>query len=88
MAFTSTVLKQTVFGDLRVVAGTYVNTSGSTGGDIATGLTVVGLVTLQPYGAAVGSAPFVNETLGAIPATACTIVTNANESGIWMAYGI
>ena len=38
---TKTVAKTTVFGDLRVVFGTYANAGGSTGGDIVTGLAQV-----------------------------------------------
>jgi len=92
MAFTPAlfaVQSQTVFGDRRVVMGTYVNTGGSTGGDIITGLSVVEFFILQPTGAsALALAPVVNETFPMVNSNgAVTIVSNANDTGNWLAIG-
>jgi len=86
-SFTDTILKRTVFGDKKVILGKFVNAGGSTGGDIATGLTVVDQVILQHVGSAVvASAPVVNETLP-LSSGDVTIVTVANTSGTFMAIG-
>ena len=91
MAFTSTVVQRTVFGNMRVIIGKYVNDGGSTGGNITTGLTQIWNLILQPFGTAVGTgADVVNETVPAVNAAMAetlTVVTNANESGTWMAIG-
>jgi hypothetical protein len=90
MAFVAANVDTTIFGDKRVVLGSYVNTGGSTGGKITTGLNAIVAFMLQPYGTSVASMAVVN---GSVPtstvpvADGITIVTNANESGIWMAYG-
>lgn len=87
MAFTTTITNQTVFGNKRVVMGTFVSDGGSTGGDIATGLQKVDNIILQHTGAAVvASAPVVNETLP-LSGGNVTIVTVANTSGTFIAYG-
>jgi hypothetical protein len=81
MAFTVTILKETVFGDQRVVQGKYVNDGGSEGGDISTGLVMVEMVALQPAGTAVATnQSVVNETLP-LAGGAVTIVTDANQTG-------
>jgi hypothetical protein len=92
MAFTATVIERTVFGDKRVVLGKYVNTGGSTGGDITTGLNAIQTLIIQPYGSAVVSQPVINETVPTadVPMTdaaGLTVVTNANESGTFIAIG-
>jgi hypothetical protein len=87
MAFASAVSEISVFGNKRIVWGTYTNTGGSTGGDIATGLNKVDTIKLQPTGAAVvASAPSVNETLP-LSSGDVTIVNTANEVGQWVAFG-
>lgn len=89
MAFASAVLDQTVEGNKRVVTGTYTGSGGGTGGDIATGLSRVDFISLQPGGAsAFALAPVVNETLPLANGGAVTIVTNANETGYWRAEGV
>ena len=68
-------------------SGTFTNTSGSTGGDITTGLKTVVEFSLQHTGSAVvASAPVVNETLP-LADTAITIVTVADADGRWIAWG-
>ena len=86
MAFSSAVTSSTVFGNKRIVMGTYTNAGGSTGGDIVTGLTSVDAIILQTGGAAVSTdQSAVNETL---PCTGTvTVVNTANSSGGWIAIG-
>jgi|LSQX01.2.fsa_nt_gb hypothetical protein len=87
MAFTTTRLFQTVSGNQRKVVGTYANDEDSTGGDIDTGLHSVHDMVLQPTGSAVdANHPAINETLPCA-GNAVTVVTTANATGIWIAYG-
>lgn len=90
MAFTATI-KESVAGTgskIRVY-GTYVSDSGSTGGDVITNLNVVEGFSIQPRGSAVlATQSVVNESF---PLTnsrgTVTIVTSADEAGIWEAWG-
>ena len=87
MAFTITEKEETVFGNKRVAIGVYTNDGGSTGGDIATGLTRVLNVTLQPQGSAVSAnQPVVNETFP-LSSGDVTIVTSSNEVGTFYIIG-
>lgn len=90
MAFTVVVNsapQQTIFGNKRIASGTWANDGGSTGGDITTGLAKVEQMILQGTGdTAQVLAASVNEALPV--STAVTIVTNANDSGNWLAIGI
>ncbi|MFA5306645.1 MAG: hypothetical protein WC365_04295 [Candidatus Babeliales bacterium] len=86
MTLTSTITKQTEFGDRKVVFGTFTNDS--TGGDIETGLRVVEQFYVQHTGsAAVAETPSVYETLPVGDRTSPTIVTTSGKAGIWMAIG-
>jgi hypothetical protein len=88
MAFTVTRDYVKVFQGIgaRVVVGKYVNSGGSTGGDITTGLAMVYAMNLKTKGAAVLTAyPVVNKTLPA--SGSVTIVTASNQTGYWMAIG-
>lgn len=89
MAFTSAISRRGYTGDgRREHQGTYTNTSGSTGGDISTGLNRVDELILQPVDSSVESnASVVNETFPVAGAD-ITIVTDANQSGIWIAKGV
>ena len=92
MAFAYTIETSTegaeVFGAKKVIWGTYASSSGSTGGDISTGLKRVEFISLQSRGAAVATnAPAVNETLP-LNSGAVTIVTDADEEGVWFAIGL
>ena len=73
----------------KYVNGTYANDGGSTGGDIDTGLANVESMILQPFGSVSGGeqSPLVNESLP-LSNPNVTIVTDANQSGSWMATGI
>lgn len=88
MAFTSTITQQFVVGDRVCHIGNYVSDDGSTGGDIATGLRSVDSISVQQRGGAAAAAPAVNENIhqGAVGG-AVTIVTAANATGSWIAFG-
>lgn len=88
MAFTASTPELVFLGPGSIMAiGTYVNTGGSTGGNIVTGLGVVKGVVLTPAGAAVTSAHTYNVTLPLTGISPVVIVTGANESGTYMIYG-
>jgi len=87
MAFTATSLSETGVGNQRKVFGSFVNDNNSTGGDIDTGLHSVHDIVLTPKGTAVqANAPVVNEDLPCA-GNAVTIVTDADASGYYTAYG-
>jgi len=87
MAFSSTIEKKAVMGDLRVYTGTFTNTGGSTGGNITTSLSRVLHMTLTPTGAAVSAdAAAVNETMP-FSGGDVTVVTTADVDGTWVAFG-
>ena len=87
MAFSSATTETTVFGNKRVTYGTFTNAGGSTGGDIETGLDRVDAIHLVHSGTVVvASAPVVNETFP-LASGDVTIVTVADASGFWIAYG-
>lgn len=86
MAFTFTKEQEFVVGDLRFTMGTFTSASGSTGGDIYTGLQKAEGIILQHKGSAVvATLPVVNETFP--KADPVTIVTAANGVGWWLAFG-
>lgn len=90
MAFGYTVTDNQKQGHKRVVRGTYTSTGGSTGGEVVTSLGTVEHMQLQPLGAAaIATQSVVNETFPLSNATgSVTIVTSANESGLWEAIGV
>lgn len=86
MAFSSTIIKKTVFGDKKIVYGTY-DCAAVTGGDIATGLARVDLCILTPTGAAVDTnEASVNETMP-LASGDVTIVTDSGATGQFLAIG-
>lgn len=87
MAFSYSITNKTVFGDKRIVIGTYANAGGTTGGDIVTPLSQVMHIELQPVKSAVTSAHVVNETMPLAASGTVTIVTGADEGGTFMAIG-
>lgn len=90
MAFTSTILGRSVWGDKRVHFGTYDTSSSDEGGDVDTGLARVEFMFLQGTGSAVtAAAPVINETFvkGGIDGSAVTIVHTASSDGYWIAFG-
>lgn len=87
MAFESAIIKESVFGDMRIRIGTYTNGSGDTGGEIVTGLTNCDYIELQPIGSAViATQSVVNETFP-LASGSITVVTADNEDGTWFAIG-
>lgn len=91
MAFSYTILNEIkqaeVVGATKMVFGTYTSNSGSTGGDIKTGLKRVDFISLQPKGSSVvANQPAVNETLP-LQSGDVTIVTTADEVGSFIAFG-
>ena len=87
MAFTQTTNLETHVGGIRRVSGNYTNTAGSTGGTIATGLSVVNAFHLQPVTTAVvTSFPVPNATFPQNSGNV-VVVTTANEVGCWFAEG-
>lgn len=80
-----------IVGKKRRVRGTYTSSGGATGGDIVTGLSFVTGFKLTPTGnAAITEATSLNETVATdtiIVGGTMTIVSTANEVGIWEAEG-
>jgi hypothetical protein len=87
MAFASTIVGETVFGNKRVHTGTFTNAGGDSGGNINTGLNLCEFISLQVNSAAVvANVAVTNETFP-VAGAAVTIVTNADDDGTWWAYG-
>ena len=91
MVFTSAAVIQQSWGNARVVIGAFVNTIGTTGGNIETGLRQVMFFKTQYVGVAVVAAePVANTTFpttstqhGVIP----LVLANGNLGGFWIAIG-
>ena len=77
------IKKTTVFGDLRVVMGTYTNASGSTGLAIKTGLNEIFFWAANNETSAAATA-----ILGARSGGTLTLTTPDNEDGQWIAIGV
>ena len=76
-----------IVGVKKIVTGTFSNTSGSTGGDINTGLRRVEFMKVQHTGSAVVQTdPVVNESFPTSTGD-ITVVTSPDADGIWFAYG-
>ena len=73
-----------MFGNKRIVFGTFVSDSGSTGGEVPTGLSAVDVLICMPT-ATVGGIR-VNETFP-LASGSVTIESAPDESGVWMAIG-
>jgi len=87
MVFTSTISSRENDGSLAKVIGAFTNTSGSTGGEVSTGLKSVESITFTHTGAAVVvSAPVANESFP-LAGGDVTLVTVADTNGIWTAIG-
>ena len=87
MVFTSTITSRESDGSLAKVVGTFTNTSGSTGGEVETGLkTVIGFQLQHTGSAVVASAPVANESFP-LQGGDVTIVTVADTNGVWIAIG-
>jgi hypothetical protein len=99
MVFSFIVTRRLLLGDCKVIYGTYANDSGSTGGPIETEIKALENFTLTPIAAAVATdVSTVNGTLTqagnkkVIVTTTSQgnviIVTPANQSGFWCAFGV
>ena len=87
MAFTASRTGYTVAGNKIMAWGTFTNDGGSTGGDINTGLHRCESMFFAGSGAAaIADMPSINETLPCA-GSAVTIVTTANATGFWFAFG-
>ena len=92
MAFTTAINTATkgteIFGAKKVIWGTYTNTGGSTGGEVDTTLSRVDFFSMQPKGTVISAnQPVINETLP-LSSNNVTIVTSADELGVWFAIGV
>jgi len=90
MAFTSAITQRDIWGSMAVSMGTFASSDGAEGGNIDTGLNRCYGLIVQTGGAAVTSnASVVNETFTAngLTGSAITIVTDADVTGNWMAFG-
>lgn len=88
MAFTAAVVERGIKGNKRVIQGTYVNTGGSTGGSVTTGLSRCDSFIIEPNGAAVSAnAPVTNNTFP-LSGGVVTVITTADEDGYWTAEGV
>ena len=83
MAFSYTVKKTSVFGDVRAEMGTYTNGSGDTGGTIKTGLKEVYYFNSDCETSNAGASNKV-----AISGGEVTITTASDEDGKWLAIGV
>lgn len=85
MAIATTILRRSVFGNMRIVAGYSVISGGTNTGDVVTGLNSVEIFLPVTYGSAQKGLA-VNETL---PCTGdVTIVSESNDATIqWLAIG-
>jgi len=83
MAFAYTIKKTSVFGDVRVVMGSYTNGSSDTGGAIKTGLNEVFYFNSD---CETSQAATVNKV--AISGGDVTITTAADEDGKFIAIGV
>lgn len=85
MTFTTTIIRRTIFGDKRIVYGTW--TTDTDNGTIQTTLRQVEHINLQHTGAATANeAPSINETLPC--SGSVKIVHTSGKSGLWFAAGL
>jgi len=80
---TYTITKTTVWGDLRVVMGTYTNAGSSTGGAIVTGLNEVFY-----FNSSCGTSQAATVNLVTISGGTVTMTCVDNEDGKWIAIGV
>jgi hypothetical protein len=86
MAFTAEVTQRLFMENKRLHIGTYASSGGSEGRTITVGMSKIDFLFMIPYGTAVGNKGRVN---GTFPSDdGIVVVTDANESGIWVAVGV
>lgn len=89
MSFSYAIQHRSVFGNKRVVIGSFTNDGGNTGGAILTGLVgKVDYFSITEKGAAVvANRSVINETLPKAGGS-ITVVCDANVNAYWMAIGV
>ena len=97
MTFSFIKTREVLLGSVKVVYGTFTNDGDSTGGDIETNLRLIENFNMQYIGSAVIDAPVVNGALSVCggkkmieltPTQGIVkIVTVANTTGFWTAFG-
>lgn len=86
MAFTSSILSKFVWGNRRVRMGNW-DSTGVTGGDIATGFKITEICIIGHKGSSTEAASAViNETFP-LASGSVTIVATAGDAGYWIAIG-
>jgi len=83
MAFSYAIKKDSVIGDMKVVAGTYTSDDSSTGGTIVTGLSEIIYFNTDCEASQAATVNLVAITNGSV-----VITTVANEVGKWIAIGM
>lgn len=89
MAFTSTIIAKSVFGNKKVRIGTWANTPGTTGGGIDHGLKVVEAFVVSQVGTSVTVPPIVNVSSFPYTTTATVpmVCIGTTVAGSWQAIG-
>lgn len=85
MAFSYTLRKRLMAGNIWLAWGTFTSSGGSTGGDIDTGLSTVEVFTAFNT-AAPAAAPYADESFP-LTDTDVSLVTGPNDVGVWFALG-
>lgn len=83
MAFSKTISGRTVFGNMRVVWGTYTNTDTDSGGAIDTGLDAIFGFSTVPTGHVSITPPKYSASAGVV-----TLVCQNGDDGKWFAFGL
>jgi TPP-dependent indolepyruvate ferredoxin oxidoreductase alpha subunit len=83
MSFAYAVTDRTVYGNHRVVSGTFTNAEADSGGAISTGLDYVAGFSCVPTSHVASTMPKVTASAGTI-----TIVTDNGVDGNWIAFGL
>lgn len=86
MAITTTIIRRSIFGNMRIVIGRSVLSGGTNTGDVVTGLNRTELFAPVTAGAS-AKALSVNETMP-LSGGDVTVVTESNDATIdWIAFG-
>ena len=90
MAFSSSVTGTSVFGNMRVVWGSFTNGATDEGGDITTGLSYIhnAIVNVTSHVGAAAPKLFVNSTnAGTTTNGTLGLLAQENVDGTWMVFG-
>lgn len=86
MAYSQSIILKTVFGDKKIVLGTY-NCDSVTTGEIATGLNRIDSLILTPTGATVDTNEAVIDETFPLASGTATVVTDSGATGQFLAIG-